>query len=114
MSHGSGGVGGGGVWVLLGWGVVGVVLVFGGCPRGGTLVPPCVLGHVDNPVGNPVDWLWITCGKVVVHTSNPLHPLSYPQGVVDSGWLGLQRKVGFSTYPQVPTIYYLDISGLVS
>lgn len=32
---------------------------------------PTLSTHVDNPVDNPVDRLWTTCGKVLVPTSNP-------------------------------------------
>lgn len=45
----------GGGWLVCGF------LVFG-FPRVGSLVLPCVLGHVDNSVGILVDWSWITCG----------------------------------------------------
>nr|DAV35115.1 MAG TPA: hypothetical protein [Caudoviricetes sp.] len=38
----------------------------------------------------------------------------YPQPPVDGPAASEQRKAGLSTYPQVSTIYYLDISPLVS
>nr|DAM75868.1 MAG TPA: hypothetical protein [Caudoviricetes sp.] len=31
---------------------------------------PAPTAHVDNPVNNHVDYLWTTCGKVLVPTSN--------------------------------------------
>ena len=40
-------------------------------PHGGGLRSrPHPSAPVDNPAENPVDWLWATCGKVLVPTSN--------------------------------------------
>ena len=62
--------------------------------------------------------MWMGCGQPVekylylqaIHMCIQL----YPQPPVEATAAPEQRKMGLSTYPQVSTIYYLDISPLVS